>query len=66
MVRPEPGRVLEPSSGVFASFDAGGNEHACGLSFSGVVFCWGGGATGQLGSGEWLTMIPYPVLISKP
>lgn len=66
MVRPEPGRVLDHSSGVFASFDAGGDNHVCGLSFTGTVFCWGGGAQGQLGSGEWLSAVPYPLLMAQP
>lgn len=66
MVRPEPGRVLDPTSGVFDSFDAGGDNHVCGLSFNGTVFCWGGGSQGQLGSGEWLSSVPYPLLLAQP
>lgn len=62
LVHVEPGQMFTPGRGVFATFDAGGSTHACGVTVGGSALCWGQGAQGQLGSGEWLSMIPYPVL----
>jgi alpha-tubulin suppressor-like RCC1 family protein len=62
LVHTEPGRLFVPSQGVFAAVDAGGSTHTCGISTSNTAFCWGQGSKGQLGTGEYLTMIPYPVL----
>lgn len=61
LVHVEPGRLFTPSRGVFAAIDAGGSTHACGVTVGNAVLCWGQGAQGQLGTGEWLSMIPYPV-----
>jgi hypothetical protein len=61
LVAVEPGRLFRPGQGIFAAFDAGANTHVCGVTLDGMPLCWGQGADGQLGSGEWLSMIPYPV-----
>lgn len=56
----EPGRMFVASNGTFTSVDAGAT-HTCATNVDGLVLCWGEGAAGQLGSGEYLTMIPHPV-----
>ena len=42
---------------VFVQLSAGQGDHACGLTLSGSVFCWGAGGLGQRGDGrtsnEW-------------
>ncbi|MFN8487968.1 MAG: hypothetical protein U0350_10270 [Caldilineaceae bacterium] len=51
--RSTPGVVSGVSSGVTA-ITAGGN-HACALTASGGVKCWGRGSSGELGDGTWTT-----------
>ena len=63
-VKPGPGRREVGVADVFAKVDAGSASHACGLAVDGTIYCWGNGANGQLGSGEWLTMIALPVAAS--
>ncbi|MGH7445537.1 MAG: RCC1 domain-containing protein [Longimicrobiales bacterium] len=60
LVELEPGRLFQPGNGTFASMDAGAT-HTCATTIDGLALCWGEGAEGQLGSGEYLTMVPYPV-----
>ena len=60
-VKPGPERMAVTTADVFAAIDAG-DSHACALSISGTVFCWGNGDAGQLGNGERLSMIALPVL----
>lgn len=61
LVVPAPGVRFTPNAGPYADIAASGSAHACGLTRSGVVHCWGSGAEGQLGYGEWLSTVPRPV-----
>jgi alpha-tubulin suppressor-like RCC1 family protein len=61
LVRLDPGREFVPGNGIFTSVDAGGSTHTCATTEDARILCWGQGEAGQLGSGEWLTLIPYPV-----
>jgi alpha-tubulin suppressor-like RCC1 family protein len=56
----EPGRRFRWDGGAYASFDAGG-AHTCAVTNDATALCWGQGDRGQLGSGEWSSMIPHPV-----
>lgn len=41
---------------------AAGNDHACGLSAGGRIWCWGNGTSGQLGNGRFSSsQTPVPV-----
>lgn len=60
LVEVEPGRLFRPGNGTIANVDAGAT-HACAITIDGRALCWGEGPAGQLGSGEYLTMVPYPV-----
>ena len=61
LVHVEPGRPFSWVRGQFRSVDAGGSTHTCGITIDDVALCWGLGESGQLGTGEWFSMIPYPV-----
>ena len=60
-------RLLSVPAGLsFTSMD-GGLYHMCGIGEDTVVYCWGGGFTGQLGDGHatanfYATSVPAPVL----
>ena len=41
----------EPGLSDVVAIDAGGTDHVCALTGSGVVLCWGSNASGQLGTG---------------
>jgi alpha-tubulin suppressor-like RCC1 family protein len=47
-------------SGSFASISAGA-DHTCGVTFDGVVYCWGRNREGQLGVGEFSSSSPIPM-----
>ena len=38
--------------------------HSCGVTTSGVTYCWGSNSRGELGSGPYLTVIRAPVRVS--
>jgi alpha-tubulin suppressor-like RCC1 family protein len=40
---------------VFAQLAAGQGNHACGITLSGNIYCWGAGGMGQRGDGRTLT-----------
>lgn len=61
LVHVEQGRRFTPNNGIFTTIDAGGFAHACGISEDGKALCWGAGGDGQLGSGDFLAMIPAVV-----
>jgi alpha-tubulin suppressor-like RCC1 family protein len=49
-------------SGVNFSSVSTGNNFSCGVGFSGVIYCWGANATGQLGDGTTAPhLLPAPV-----
>jgi alpha-tubulin suppressor-like RCC1 family protein len=59
---PIPSRVFGAAS--FASITVGG-EHACGLSGSGIAYCWGLDSFGQLGDARLVnSTTPIPVVTS--
>ncbi len=60
-VHVEPGRDHRWDRGQFVSVDAGGSTHTCGITVDATALCWGQGERGQLGNGEWFSMIPRPV-----
>lgn len=64
LVETEPGRLFRPGNGTITSVDAGAT-HVCAITFDGHALCWGEGPAGQLGSGEYLTMVPYPVRLGN-
>ncbi|HEY0672863.1 MAG TPA: hypothetical protein VGD27_11375 [Longimicrobiales bacterium] len=64
-VKGGPGRLDVFSVDIFQKVDAGSDSHACAAAVDGRVFCWGNGASGQLGNGEWLSMIALPVLAAR-
>ena len=61
--------VVENSGFVLSSVAAGGS-HTCGLTTSGVAFCWGSNVYGQLGDGfggpGGHSTVPVPVAASAP
>lgn len=63
-VAPGPGRLRVFQRDVFTHVEAGG-QHTCALANEGTVYCWGSGAQGQLGTGEWLSMVAKPVFATR-
>ena len=63
-VGPGPGRLRVFNNDVFETVEAGG-RHACALARDGTVYCWGSGAQGQLGTGEWLSTVARPVFATR-
>jgi alpha-tubulin suppressor-like RCC1 family protein len=59
-----PVPVTLPTGVLFDSVSAG-QDHACGLSTTGTVYCWGGNASGQLGTGNTNPQT-VPTLVSAP
>lgn len=59
-----PVPVTMPPGVLFDSVSAG-QDHACGLATTGAVFCWGGNALGQLGTGNTSPQTT-PTLVSAP
>src|SRR4029077_18158303 len=50
--------------GVLFDSISAGQDHACGVSTSGNVYCWGGNASGRLGTGNTSPQTtPAPVLV---
>jgi alpha-tubulin suppressor-like RCC1 family protein len=49
-------------SGEVAQLSAGG-EHTCALMQSGIIYCWGGNADGQLGNAGWVDS-PSAVIVT--
>jgi alpha-tubulin suppressor-like RCC1 family protein len=43
--------VAVPGGLHFASINAGGYDHSCGVSTARIAYCWGGDWAGQLGDG---------------
>lgn len=43
-----------------------GQDHACGLSTTGAVYCWGGNALGQLGTGNTNPQTAPALVIATP
>lgn len=41
---------------------SGGDDHSCGITTEGVLYCWGFNASGQIGVGtaEWENLLPTP------
>ena len=62
--RTTPGPVTMPAGVLFDSVSAG-QDHACAISTSGNVYCWGGNASGQLGTGNTSPQTT-PALVSVP
>ncbi len=62
--RTTPGPVTMPAGVLFDSISAG-QDHACAISASGAVYCWGGNASGQLGTGNTSPQTT-PTLVSVP
>lgn len=57
----EPYRL--PGTRTWAAVSAG-HDHSCGLTTDGVVWCWGGNITGQLGSGAVFQRSFEPVRVA--
>lgn len=58
---PHPFPTVTTSGPPFAALDAG-DRHTCGLTAAGAVYCWGDGASGQLGTDSAIgTINPHPV-----
>ncbi|HYK11809.1 MAG TPA: Ig-like domain-containing protein [Gemmatimonadales bacterium] len=52
--------------GTFAALSLGG-EHTCGISVSGIVYCWGDNGVGQVGIGPVTIPVPNPTpVIGQP
>ncbi len=62
--RTTPGAVTMPAGVLFDSISAG-QDHACAISTSGNLYCWGGNASGQLGTGNTSPQTT-PALVSVP
>ena len=60
-----PVPVTMPPGVLFDSVSAG-QDHACGLSTTGAVFCWGGNAFGQLGNGGTTPQTTPALVASGP
>jgi len=48
---PAPATAALPETGLFTALSAYG-RHACAVTTSGLVYCWGGNAQGELGDGS--------------
>lgn len=62
--RLEPVAVAMPAGARFDSVSAG-QDHACAVTPEGAVYCWGGNAFGQLGTGD-LVDRPAPAPVRAP
>jgi len=51
---------------VFSQITAGQGNHACGLTLSGNIYCWGAGGMGQRGEGRASSAEWSPVKIRSP
>ncbi|MEU4163463.1 fibronectin type III domain-containing protein [Actinoplanes sp. NPDC026670] len=61
--RLSPVAVNAPATGVTFTEVIAGSDHTCGLGSDTVAYCWGKGASGQLGDGVDL-YLPAPVAVS--
>jgi alpha-tubulin suppressor-like RCC1 family protein len=56
-------RPVLPPSGVTFTYISAGDSHTCAVASSGVVYCWGLNANGQLGVGDLASRTtPTPVI----
>ena len=59
--QPTPAKVKLPAGVVFAEISVG-SSHACGLSTTGMAYCWGSDDHGELGNGPgYKQNVPGPV-----
>ena len=63
--RTTPVAVLAPGGVTFSSI-AAGKEHTCGLTPTGIAYCWGANGSGQLGNGSALAAKTTPVAVLVP
>jgi len=55
--------AVRPPAGVLFDSVSAGQDHACALSSTGALYCWGGNDFGQLGTGS-TTPVSTPTLVS--
>ena len=63
--RQTPTLVAAPAGVTFTQIAISKNNHSCGVTAAGAVYCWGAGGQGQLGIGVRENR-PTPALVSVP